>query len=105
MILKVPKKPALSEADVAKIVARGGIDRKKYPVVVVGLRGYFRDTMGAPGVNDRGIYDDALFIHSAQAFAAFNGNTDPSAYRKRSAAMKGMATLKPGVWFAHRFDQ
>lgn len=59
--------------------------------VVVGIRGYYRDTMGAPGKNDRGIYDDGLFVVGPETFAAFNGNTDPSAYRK------GVASLKNGV--------
>ena len=63
-------------------------------VYLVGVRGYYRDSMGKPGVNDRGIYDDALFIVGPETFAAFNGNTDPSRFRQ------GVATLVPGVhWF------
>ena len=61
-------------------------------VAIVGIRGYFRDTMGKPGVNDRGIYDDALFIISPTAFVSFNGNVDPSVERK------AIAVLQPGVW-------
>jgi len=63
-------------------------------VFVVGVRGYYRDTMGKTGANDRAIYDDALFIVGPETFAAFNGNTDPSAFRK------GVASLVPGVhWY------
>lgn len=73
---------------------------------VCGVRGYYKDTMGKPGVNDRGIYDDALFIVSAgdDTYASFNGNTDPSAYRKGkgTGAAKGMASLKPGLYHAHQ---
>jgi lysozyme len=63
--------------------------------------------MGAPGVNDRGFYDDALFIDAPSATVAFNGNTDPSGYRKGTGAgpHKGMASLNPGAWFVHKFDK
>lgn len=65
---------------------------KELPAVyLVGVRGYYQDTMGKVGVNDRGIYDDALFIVGPETFAAFQANTDPSAFRK------GVATLVPGV--------
>lgn len=63
-------------------------------VVLVGVRGYYRDTMGKAGVNDRGIYDDALFIVSPTHFSAWNANTDPSTHRQ------GIASLVPGV---HRY--
>lgn len=75
------------------------------PVYVVGVRGYYKDTMGKPGVNDRGIYDDALFILGVDGtFASFNANTDPSAYRKGrgTGGAKGMADLKPGLYLSHR---
>ena len=63
-------------------------------VAVLGVRGYYRDTMGAKGVNDRNIYDDAIFIYSPTVHAAFNANTDPSVQRR------GVAVLEPGV---HRY--
>jgi lysozyme len=102
----VPKeKPRLSSSALRTRIAPFGIDRSSFPLVVVGIRGYYKNSMGAPGVNDRGIYDDALFIDTSQVTAAFNGNTDPSCIRKghgRGSA-KGMASLNPGAWFAHRF--
>jgi lysozyme len=58
---------------------------------LVGVRAYYRDSMGEPGKNDRAIYDDALFVIGAETFAAFNANTDPSQYKK------GIASLAPGV--------
>jgi hypothetical protein len=64
-----------------------------HPVVLLGMRGYYRDSMGKPGVNDRGIYDDAMFVISRSAHVAFNANTDPSITRK------GVAVLEPGVWW------
>jgi lysozyme len=65
-------------------------------VFVVGVRGYRRDTMGKPGANDRGIYDDAFFVFGPGVFATFNGNTDPSIFRP------GIATLKPGRHLYYR---
>jgi hypothetical protein len=99
-------KPRLASAALEALLAPFAIDRVLHPLVVVGLRGYYRDSLGAPGVNDRGIYDDALFVHSPSAMAAFNGNTDPTAYRKGSGTggTKGMASLDPGAWFVHQFD-
>lgn len=61
-------------------------------VCLVGIRGYYRDTMGVPGKNDRGIYDDAMILRSTTVHAAFNANTDPSVARKH------IAVLKTGAW-------
>lgn len=68
------------------------IDRKKYPCVLVGSRGYYRDSMGKPYVNDRMIYDDAIFLITPTCYMSFNANTDPGAFRKR------IANLKAGTW-------
>lgn len=65
-------------------------------VILYAVRGYFRDTMGAPGRNDRGLYDDAVFVFSPTAFVAFNANVDPSIERA------GIATLAPGVYLYRR---
>lgn len=83
--------PKLALAEVERIIRRHQITD---PVVLVGVRGYYRDTMGAPGQNDRGLYDDALFVVSPTHFSTWNGNTDPSIYRP------GIASLVPGV---HRY--
>lgn len=60
--------------------------------------------MGVVGANDRGIYDDAIFIYTKDALIAYNANTDPSKYRKGTGtgAKKGMASLKGNaVYYAH----
>lgn len=59
-------------------------------VYLIGIRGYYQDTMGKPGVNDRGIYDDCICLVAPNLFLTFNANTDPSRYRI------GIATLVPG---------
>jgi lysozyme len=69
-----------------------------------GVRGYYKKTMGDPSGNDRGIYDDAIFIISPNVFASYNANTDPSVYRKQTRTRKGIAVLQPGVWPVYAFD-
>lgn len=61
------------------------------PVYLVGIRGYYRDTMGQAGANDIGIYDDAIFLVTPSTFFPFNANTDPSKSRA------GIAKLIPGI--------
>lgn len=82
--------PKADLSRVAKAIAKAKITDA---VVLVGVRGYYKN-MGKPGVNDRGIYDDALFIVSPTHFSSYNANTDPSAHRQ------GIASLVPGV---HRY--
>jgi hypothetical protein len=68
------------------------------PVCLVGIRGYYRDTMGVRGRNDRGIYDDAIILVSPNVHAAFNANTDPSREGINPKVKKPYAVLKRGVW-------
>lgn len=79
----------MSLEEVKKLIPAEVTDK----VILVGIRGYYQDTMGEKGKNDRGIYDDAMFVISPDHFASFNANTDPSIQRK------GIATLKPGVHY------
>lgn len=88
MSMLPPSTPKATLDRVTKAIQKAKITS---PVVLVGVRGYYRDTMGKSGTNDRGIYDDAFFIVSPNHFTAWNGNTDPSAWRP------GIASLVPGV--------
>ncbi len=83
---KMTKKEILGE-----LIARG-IDLSKEKICIVGIRGYYRDSMGARGRNDRGIYDDAMFVIAEHDFQAWAANVDPSVYRT------GIATLEPGLY-------
>lgn len=91
------KQPALPESEVRAILAANGVDQTK--VAVVAIRGYYLDSMGRPGENDRMIYDDAHFVVWPDGKAAFVANTDPNGYRKGrgTGSEKGMAMLKTGI--------
>jgi lysozyme len=78
-------KPKMTLQDALKELSAFGLD--EYPVKVLGIRGYYKSTMGNPLKNDVGIYDDAMFIISPDMYASFNANTDPSVTRQ------GIATL------------
>lgn len=83
-----PARPAWPREKVAQLLGAAGVT---HPVALLGSRGYYRDTMGKPGKNDRGIYDDAIFVSSPNGCYSFNANTDPSPWRP------GVASLVPGV--------
>mgnify|MGYP007090084477 CR=1 FL=1 len=65
---------------------------------IFAVRGYRRDSMGKPGVNDFGIWDDAMFYVSPTTFLAENANTDPSRTGWNKGADKPMAVLNVGFW-------
>ena len=83
-------KPKLLQKDAEKLI--GQFNLAAYPVRLLGIRGYYKQTMGNPVTNDRGVYDDAIFILSPELFAGYNANTYPSVTRD------GVAVLKPGVY-------
>ncbi len=85
----------LSAADAEAYAKKASFPDIK-PVMVLAIRGYFKESMGKPGENDRGIYDDALVLIGPGYFQAFNANTDPRVQEK------GKAMLLPG-W--HEFKQ
>jgi lysozyme len=73
-----PSRPKLSKNDALAYITPFLPALEQYPVRLIGIRGYYRDSMGTVGVNDIGIYDDAICIVSPTIFKAFNANTDPS---------------------------
>lgn len=91
MSIAPPSRPRLTDSEARAMLEGRGVYPSK-EVVVLAKRGYYLNTMGEPGKNDRGIYDDAIVIVGPEVFAAFNGNTDPSIRRKKVAVLCG------GVW-------
>lgn len=92
------KTPQISREELIALIKKHYPDLAIDKFAVIGLRGYYKNTMGAPAVNDRAIYDDAIIILTDNELHAFNGNCDPSAYRE------GIAKLKAGIWSVYRFD-
>jgi len=84
-------KPQISSAEAADILAANKVSDK---IAIIGIRGYYLDSFGKRGENDRNVYDDVILIISARKFETFRANADPSVYRK------GIATMKTGV---HRY--
>lgn len=72
--------------------------RAACPVKVLAVRGYFRDSMGEPGRNDVGYFDDAAFLISGNTVTAFNWNTDPSKVGWNEEVGKPYAMLVEGIW-------
>lgn len=84
-----PHPPQQSREETLRILQTGGVSSA---VALLGVRGYYRRSMGDVRKNDRGIYDDAIFLVSPRTHASFNANVDPSIFRK------GIAKLARGVW-------
>jgi hypothetical protein len=92
----IPKnRPQQKRQDTERQLKSAGVSD---PVCLVGIRGYYRDSMGAKGRQDRGIYDDAIILVSPNVHAAFNANVDPAHYGINPKVRKGYASLKQGVW-------
>ena len=83
-----PSKPQQKRSETERLLRKAGVTAK---VALVGIRGYYKNTMGKKNSNDIGIYDDGIFLVAPEAYATFNANTDPSVLRP------GIATLVPGV--------
>jgi lysozyme len=86
------KRPKLTKEEALQMIKDRGVIFTE-PVKILAVRGYYKDTMGERGVNDQGIYDDAIFLIAPNYFQAFNANTDPS---KRTP---GVAKLMAGLHY------
>ena len=92
-----PWRPRLEEKSVREYLMRYNLSigdtLRCLPLALLGIRGYYAKSMGETPRNERGIYDDALFVVSVNAYAAFNANTDPTLTRPK------MASLVEGCYF------
>ncbi|WP_315816447.1 hypothetical protein [Paraflavitalea speifideaquila] len=79
-------RPKLIRADAVAYIQQPILDE----VFLIGVRGYYQNTMDKSGQNDRGIYDDCICLVEPNIFIAFNANTDPWVFRA------DIATLIPG---------
>lgn len=86
--------PQLPEAKVREILKD---ELEKWPCAILAVRGYYRDSMGVPGVNDVGINDDAFFLCGPNTFLPVAANTDPSKIGWNEALGKPFAMLQPGT--------
>lgn len=104
-MIKPNSRPQATRRDVIDMLINSGLwkDRSITRMHIVGVRGYYLDSMGRRGRNDRGIYDDAVFILSPDTFTSFNANTDPSVYRTGRAVLEApqRVTYRPG-WHGYR---
>ena len=92
MSVAVPSsRPKMTEDAARAKLLEMGVD-SSHKIAILGVRGYYADTIGEPNKNDRNVYDDALFVVTENAYASFNANTDPSVRRKN------VAVLIPGVY-------
>lgn len=90
----LPKsRPKLAREDAEKIItAKLGANAPK--LVLVGIRGYYSNSMGPTPNNDINLYDDAMAVVGSK-YETFNANTDPSFVKRRN---KSLAFLKEGVY-------
>ncbi len=91
-------KPKMTLKELKALINLAHPDYEIPALVFVGIRGYYKKTLGNPDANDRGIYDDALFIVFNEKLIPFNANTDPSRFAPC------IANLTPGIWDAYKFD-
>ncbi len=93
------KNITVARDDIERRITPFAIDRTKYPLVLVGIRGF-----QSPDANKRGVYDDAIVLLTESVCTGFRANTDPSRTGLNTKVNKGMASLKPGVYPSYRFD-
>lgn len=85
-------RPKLTREDAAKHFAYHLFTPGESEVVLLGIRGYYLNSMGIVGGNDQAMYDDAICVYSPDVFEAFNANCDPQ------KAGQHKAMLDPGKY-------
>lgn len=95
-------RPQLARGAILDIIEANRVPRGAFPVVEVAIRGYYLDSQGEPGKNDRSIFDDASFLvfpgsDRSDRVARFNRNTDPNGWKHNRATLcTGIHLMAPG---------
>lgn len=95
MTIVPPNRPRLTlDGPLARLLKGYGLAESP-AARLVGIRGYYRDSMGEPGRNDLGLYDDAIVLLGPTTYQTFNANVDPSRLHD------GVASLVAGAvyWY------
>lgn len=69
-------------------------ERRSDKVMLLAVRGYFENSLGKAGQNDRGLYDDAIFVIEPEQVHNFNANTDPSVQQPGIAQLKAPQAVR-----------
>lgn len=88
LVARPAKRPGMTRQYVTERLQEHGCVA---PLAILVRRGYF-DSLGEPGKNDVGIYDDAAAIISHRGLWTFNANADPA------HEAPGTAVLQPGKY-------
>ena len=79
-------RPKQTREETEAILSARGVDFTT-KVALLGIRGYYADSMGRPGENDQAMYDDALVVIGPGVYQTFNFNTDPQKAGHRKAML------------------
>lgn len=83
----IPNRPKITDAETDKIAAYFFSDSLP-KLLLIGVRGYFLNTVGKPGVNDLNAWDDAILVYyDGNLVKTFNANTDPSKLNQNLAML------------------
>lgn len=99
-----PRRPNISAEKAARYLRHAGVSLDgPVRVVVLFVRGYYLDSYGAHGINDRNTYDGAAVVclvgrGQVHDVTTFNANTDPSGQGMNRSVGKPYPSICPGVW-------
>ncbi len=91
-----PARPNRNNRVLDSIIRRYRLDPRKANMIFI--RSYYLDSIGVPGVGDSNVYDDACYLVSPAMVESYNANTEASFPKKKDAAGKYPAVLKPGKY-------
>lgn len=102
--MPVPTSKPQASLDTVRFVAlsrwrKDGHQEPLPQVYVLAVRGYWKSSMGDPGRNDVGVWDDAFFLVTPNTMLAERANTDPSRVGWNAGVGKPYFMLDPGIWY------